>query len=342
MKINVKIGNPDKNVEKNKTNVNIRIKNPRDFLKQYVGNIVYIYFNPIDINADPIIKIENKATYDVELKFSFDISNLNKILQLFQKRNNTDQIQKLVQEASISLLEFSKSFSFSLTIPNNEEFLQKHIGKKTHIDINPYDSTSKPKIKIESNSESEIISTSKEDIKVNIEPKSEEPELDIELILDNELATSLDGLLNTLNSLGVLNTSDTFGINLGFGSSYKHETKPNVKQFEPITDPKLLNKIEQIRKEMLESVNDTLKWTMQLVSLHVPEKNDQVEEMLSQLESYRLNSKPEKDEELENIRQKRIEVVNNNLKTVKDTIKSATEQISRIQEWKRDLKGTIN
>jgi len=45
---------------------------------------------------------------------------------------------------------------------------------------------------------------------------------------------------------------------------------------------------------------------------------------------------------LENIRQKRIEVVNNNLKTVKDIIKSATEQISRIQEWKRDLKGTIN
>jgi len=257
------------------------------------------------------------------LKLSFDISNLNRILQSFQERNNTAQIRKLVQEASISLVEFSKSLSFSLTIPNNEEFLQKHVGKKTHIDINPYD-TSNTKIKIESDLESEIGYISKENTKVDTEPEAEEPELDVELTLDNELATALDELRNTLNSLGVLNTSDSFGINVDFDHSHTYETKSNVKQAELITDSKLLSKTEQIRKEMLESVNDTLKWTMQLVSLPVPERNDQIEEMLSQLENYRLNSKPEKNEELEKIRLKKIKVVNNNLKTVKDIIKSAT------------------
>jgi hypothetical protein len=340
MKINVKIKNHDKSVEKHKMNVDIEVKNVTEFLEQYAGNIIYIYLNPLDINADPKIKIEHRAISDVEVKLSFDINDLNKILQSFQERTNAVQVQKLIQEASISLVEFSKSLNFSLTIPNNKEFLEKHIGKKTHIDINPYDSTSMPKIKIESDMKFEIEDTSEQNIELDIQSESKEPELNIELRIDNELANALDGLRDMVNSLEELfNTSNPFDVKLDFGSSYKYETKLNVQQSEQITDNKSLNQIEQIRKRMLESINDILKWTMQLVSLHVPEGNDHIEEMLLQLENYRLHSKPEKNEELEKTRLKRLDVINDNLKTVNDIIKSATEQISRIQEWKQNLKG---
>jgi len=42
MKIKVKTKNPDDSIEKDKMNVDIGIKNPREFLKQYAGCIVYI------------------------------------------------------------------------------------------------------------------------------------------------------------------------------------------------------------------------------------------------------------------------------------------------------------
>jgi hypothetical protein len=102
-------------------------------------------------------------------------------------------------------------------------------------------------------------------------------------------------------------------------------------QCKPTLDYNSLQQIKQIYDEMLKEVNSNLKWTLQLLSLPVPEGDDKIEEMFLQIGNYKFLPNPEQDEKQQKAEMKKLEVIANNVKTATDIIKSATEKIRRFQ-----------
>ena len=217
----------------------------------------------------------------------------------------------------------------NVKINNARELVEKYHIKKIDMYMNIFNRNDKPIIRVvsESGTESEFIPEKL--------PSGVEPIIEVNLKTNPEFTTAVSELSTTANSLEKLaDTLHNLRIESPPPSYIKDEPKPEPKiKLKPITDPKAIQHIEQIRIETLQSINEILKWTMQLVLLTPPEGDDQINVMLWQLENYCLQSKPEQDEQLEKIRQQKLEVITNNIKTVSDIFDRTTKQIIRFHEW---------
>jgi hypothetical protein len=218
----------------------------------------------------------------------------------------------------------------NVKINNARELVEKHNIKKIDMYMNIFNRNDKPIIRVisESGTESEFIPEKL--------PPGVEQIIEVNFKTSPEFNTSLNEQLSTTaNSLEKLaDTLHNLRIESPIPTSIKDEPKPVSKiELKPITDPKALQYIEQIRTETLKSINEILKWTMQLVLLAPSEGDDRINVMLYQLENYCLQSKPEQDEQLETIRQQKLDVITNNIKTVSDIFDRTTKQITRFQEW---------